>query len=209
MKVIDETKKVAQRMKAATITSLGRASAYIRGIARRSISTRKKGEPNPPGRPPRSPTKRLKDAIVFSVDKPAGEAVIGPTLTVIGRIGSTHEFGGTEPPKRRSSRARGAFDIRVGGFGPIRVAPGPAPSRRRNRNNTTRSTKRVIVGRLKTARQVQRAQRIIAEAQIPPSQSGLPEVKSRTYPARPFMGPALERSRERIPNFWKNVLKRS
>lgn len=189
-RVKDETQRVRRRLAAATITSLGRASAYIRGIARRSIRKVKSGKPSDPGKPPRSPTGRLKDAIFFAVDKPRGEAVIGPTLSVVGRIGRTHEFGGQEPPKQSAGR-RGTFNLRRGGHGPLRARRG-----------------RVVgVGRLATDAQVARAEAIAARLKLPPSQTGARTTRPRKYPARPFMGPALARSRDRLPNFWKNALR--
>ena len=191
-RVHDDSKKVVQRTKAATIKSLGRAAAYIRGIARRSISSRKAKNPKPslPGKPPKSPTGRLKNAIFFNVDNQAGSAVIGPTLSVVGRIGQTHEFGGTEPPKNRRGR-RGRFDLRIGGYGPLRVA----------------RRKIAGVGRLATEAQVMRARDIAAALDLPPSVTGAPTDRQRVYPARPFMGPALTRSRERLPDFWKNIVR--
>lgn len=190
-RVHDETSNVVRKTKAATITSLGRGAAYIRGIARRSISSRKLKNPKPslPGKPPRSPTGRLKNAIFFNVDHQDGNAVIGPTLSVVGRIGNTHEFGGTEPPKKRAS-GRGRFNLRVGGYGPLRVARGKVAG----------------VGRLATEAQRMRAQEIVDTLELPPSVSGAASDKPRVYPARPFMGPALTRSRERLPDFWKNTI---
>lgn len=192
MKVVDESKKVVRAARAATITSLGRAAAYIRGIARRSISTRKSKKPSEPGKPPKSPTGKLKNAIFFAVDRQAEEALIGPTLSVIGRIGQTHEFGGEEPPKRRRGR-RARFDLRVGGYGPMRAARGRVEG----------------VARLATTAQLMRAREIIAELELPPSETGEETSTPRKYPPRPFMGPALTRSRERLPDFWKNSIKRS
>jgi len=157
MRVKDETHKVRRSAKAATITSLGRASAYIRGIARRSISSRKAKnyKPAKPGKPPKSPTGRLKNAIYFAVDKAKTEALIGPTLSVVGRIGSTHEFGGREPPKQSKSR-RGRFDLRIGGHGPIRAY----------------RKKIVAVGRLATRGQLARANEIVAGLGLPRSVTG-------------------------------------
>lgn len=190
-RVVDETKTVRRKTKAATIKSLGRASAYIRGIARRSISTRKSKKPSQPGKPPRSPTGRLKNAIFFDVDKTKTEAVIGPTLSVVGRIGQTHEFGGEEPPKERRRR-KGQFRLEAGGHGPIRVA----------------RQKIEGVAKLVSAAQVRRSRELAASLELPPSVTGEPSTKPRKYPARPFMGPALTRSRDRLPTFWKNTLKR-
>jgi hypothetical protein len=200
--VVDETKKVAKAMRAATITSLSRAAAYIRGIAQRSIS-KKKGPPGPPGKPPRSPTGALRAAIAFNVDREAGVAVVGPTNSGIGLIGQTHEFGGIEsavPSRKRVPRVL----LGPGGYGPIReLMRGVAASAIKIGKNT------YIVGPLRTAAQVERARRILEKHGSPPELTSTLLKPRRRYPSRPFMGPALQRSRERLPEFWKNVLKRS
>jgi hypothetical protein len=58
---------------------------------------------------------------------------------------------------------------------------------------------------LHSERQVARATEIAAT--IPPSKGGPPSQKRRVYPPRPFMGPALMRSKERLPSFWANSIK--
>jgi len=184
--VQDESNRVKHAVKASEIRSLGRAAAYIWGIARRSIS-KKKG-PSEPGKTPRSPTGRLKGSLAFNVDKAAGEAVIGPARAAIALIGHTHEFGGVEGPKR--GRARGRFwkELRLGGAGPIRI-----------------DGKTIVFGRLETMAQVQRAKALAAE--LPPQVTGARPGVSRRYPQRPFMRPALQRSRERLPSFWRNSIR--
>lgn len=187
-RVVDETKRVIKAARTGTIKSLGRAGAYIRGIARRSIG-KGRGKPSAPGKPPYSRTGRLKDSILYSVDKAAGTVVIGPTKSGIGRIGQTHEFGGTEPRKR--GRRRGQFDLRIGGHGPVRARRG----------------KVVGVGKLRTQAQVERAQSIVKQLNLPQSASGIGRSKRRRYPKRPFMAPALEISKSRLPEFWRNSIK--
>lgn len=195
-RVTDETKTVVKRTKAATITSIGRAAAYVWGIARRSISKRKTSKPSEPGKPPRSPTGRLKASIAFNVDREAGEAVIGPARAAIALIGHTHEFGGKESPKR--GRARGGLwrGLHVGGIGPVRNAA-PAGAKK----------PQLVFAPLTSLAQVQRAKALIAELELPPSVTGAPSTNDRDYPPRPFMGPALRRSRDRLPAFWRNTVR--
>lgn len=205
-RVIDETANVRRRMKAGTVKSLGQAAAYVRGIAVRSIGSGFKKNtkkavregapersytPSAPGKPPKSPTRRLKKGIAFDVDKPKGEAVVGPTRSAVGRIGSTHEFSGTEPAKkvRRSNN----WKLEVGGHGPIRGGPGRLDA----------------FAKLKTEADVQRSHAIADAFGTPEWDRGATKPRPRKYPARPFMGPALARSRDRLPAFWKNALKRS
>jgi len=180
-----EKQKVLKRSRASSITSLGHAGAYIRGIAKKSIKV--SPMPAPPGKPPRSRKGQLKRAILFAVEKVPGRVVIGPTATNVGRIGHTHEFGGTEPPKKRKAR-KPNWKLVVGGHGPVR-----------------KGSKGPEVGKLKTQAQVDRAKRIAQS--LPPSLGGPVSKKARTYPPRPFMGPALEVSKARLPKFWANSVR--
>jgi len=77
VKVWTKLAKVLRATRAASITSLGRAGAYIRGIARRSIKV--SPEAAPPGHPPHTRKGRLKGAILYAVERAQGSAVIGPT----------------------------------------------------------------------------------------------------------------------------------
>lgn len=176
--------KVRRATKAGTITSLGRAGAYIRGIARRSIKVAK--DAASPGRPPHSRKGRLKKAIFFSVERERQGVVVGPTASDVGRIGQTHEFGGTEPPKKKGRKAN--FRLEVGGHGPIKVEAG-----------------KPVVARLTSEAQVARAGEIAAS--LPPSMGGPEGKRPRRYPPRPFMRPALEVSKARLPKFWANSVR--
>jgi hypothetical protein len=179
-KITDETKRVRKRAKAASITNLGHAGRYIRGMAMRSIKV--SPEPSQPGKPPRTRKGRLKRAIIYAVERPRQKVLVGPSRTDIGRIGQTHEFGGTEPPKRGR---KANFQLTIGGHGPIAI----------------RSSK-PVVARLRTARMVAKA-RSLARTLEATQGTG-----RRRYPARPFMGPSLERSRKRLPAFWANSIRR-
>lgn len=134
-----------------------------------------------PGTPPHTHEGHLKRAIRYSVA--TGSVVIGPTFTELGKIGATHEYGGTEPAKR-TGKQRTNWRLVVGGHGPV-----------------AQRGDRLIFGRLKTARQVQRAKRI-AES-LPVSITGKPR---RKYPPRPFMRPALEKSRQHLPQMMRNTI---
>ena len=179
------TVKVRKKTKASSIKSLGRAGAYIRGIARRSIKV--STEPSKPGKPPRSRKGQLKNAILYSVEKGRTRVVIGPTASEMGRVAHTHEFGGVEKPKKRKAR-KSNWKLRVDGHGPINVKNG-----------------KPIVIKLKTEGQVARAKRV-AES-LPPSMGGIGPRKPRRYPARPFMGPALKRSKARLSRIWANSVR--
>jgi len=185
IKVKGETGKVLRKAKAGSIKSLGHAGAYIRGIAKRSIKVSK--DPAPPGHQPHTRKGRLKKAIFYGVERERQGVVIGPTVSEVGRIGHTHEFGGTEPPKKRKSR-KANFRLDVGGHGPIDVEGG-----------------KPVVVQLKTDRQVARAREVAGS--LPPSMGGPESKRPRKYPPRPFMGPALEISKARLPRLWANSVR--
>lgn len=189
-RIKNETAKLRKKMRAANITSLGEAGSYIRGIARRSIKISPK--PSMPGHQPHSRKGALKKAILYGVDKRAFEAVIGPTRHAVGFIGRTHEFGGIEPPKRRKRR-KANFVLKIGGHGPVRIKAG----------------REVVVAKLRTERQVARAKSLAKYLQLEAEgRYSDGATKRRRYPPRPFMGPALERSKQRLPKFWAQSVRR-
>lgn len=162
---------------------LARQGAYTRGAARRLIRRRKNpATSSPAGTPPFTHTGALKRSILFSVGE--SSVVIGPTYSGIGRIGATHEWGGTEST-RKGLRRRSEWNIHLGGFGPFTVRSG-----------------RTILIRLKTSRMVRKsrddAARLAANAS-----------KTRKYPARPFMAPALEQVRPKLAEFWRGAVTRT
>lgn len=185
---------------------LARQGAYLRGIARRLIRRRKsrlkivevRGVPiyvelnaSQPGQPPfthRAAGQRgLKDSILFAVGRES--VLIGPAASVIGRIGHTHEFGGTEPAiPGRPKNAN--WKLEIGGHGPIRISGGSP-----------------VFARLFTDAQVARA--IALGSQLRAAVGFTMAKPRRKYPPRPFMGPALQIAAARLPAFWANALTRA
>jgi len=188
LKITTKTKaefnKVSKAAKKGTVKSLGQAGAYVRGIAKRSIKV--SPEKSEPGKPPHTRQGRLKNAIIYSVEKAQQDVVIGPNATEVGKIGSTHEFGGSEPPKKPKKRT--GFKLQIGGTGPIRTKNG-----------------KIVVVTLKTEAQVRRAAEL---AHSLPTAQSQPTGKPRNYPARPFMGPALMRAKARLPQLWADSIKK-
>jgi len=84
--------KVLRAVRGARLRWLYRAAGYIRKVARHSIKSG--SEPGPAGQPPHTQTKRLRNAIVFAVDRAAEEATIGPAFSIIRDVGGAHEHGG-------------------------------------------------------------------------------------------------------------------
>jgi hypothetical protein len=184
-KITMTPERVVTKTRKASISNLRQAGAYIRGIARKSIKI--SPVKSPPGKPPRSRKGRLKDAIVFVVENDAQRVVVGPTATEVGKIGGTHEFGGAEPPKIKKDR-KPNWKLEVGGSGPVR-----------------NDASGVGFARLKTQAQVERAKQIAPTIQA--KQGGAPSNKPRKYPPRPFMGPAFEIAKDRLPKLWAGSVK--
>jgi hypothetical protein len=177
---------VVAKARKKSISNLRQAGAYIRGVARKSIKISPKYAP--PGKPPRSRKGRLKDAIVFSVESDRQQVVVGPTATEIGQIGRTHERGGTEPPKLKKAR-KSNWKLEVGGHGPIRDG-----------------SKGTGFAKLKTQAQVERAKELAPAIEAKSSQTQV-QTKARKYPPRPFMGPAFNIAKERLPRLWAGSVK--
>lgn len=83
----------------ATAENVGQAAGRIRKDAIASIVP--SVDPSPPGSPPhthggrkRAGKGKLPKAILYAVDKAAGDAVIGPAKSKAGTVGQAHEFGG-------------------------------------------------------------------------------------------------------------------
>ena len=174
--------------------SLRRAGAYVRGVAMKGIKTSKVF--SKPGDRPHTRKGRLRKSIIFAVDQKGVNVLIGPHSGAIGKVGATHEFGGTEPAKKIApgSVDAGGRPIKVpktnwrlgpGGRGPIEDFGGG----------------KFRYAHLFTMVQVRRSQ-AIAEKNFPAlAMRG----KVRNYPKRAFMRPTLNavlEDRLRIPSFW-------
>lgn len=184
-KVKFDAKKITKAARKGSLDSLKDAGKYIYGIARKSI--KRTSEPAPPGHQPHTRKGQLPRAVRFAVEKQYLGVVIGPTNTGIGKIGHTHEFGGTEPPKKYK---KPNWKVVVGGHGPIRRIGGK---------------QKLLVVRLNTPRQVSVAENLIET--LPPSEGGPPSKKKRKYPPRPFMGPALKIALPYLPKMWRNSVR--
>ena len=82
--------------------ALRRAGAYIRKAARNRISTSDKA--SPPGTPPHTRRGRLKNSLLFGVEKKRRTVVIGPAESIMGTAMAAHEFGGNYRKRRYPKR---------------------------------------------------------------------------------------------------------
>lgn len=167
--------------------SLERGAKTVRLIARRSM--RKSDKPSKPGRPPSARTDRkrgmqLRDKTLAIYDPSTRTAVVGPAQLSGGRavVPSLLERGGTIPPARRVKR-------RIGGGGPIELLSGS--STRRGAKAIARDPlgRKAVYIKLLTNRQVARATYL---------EDVIYDVRYARVAARPYMAPALEKSRKYI-----------
>ena len=167
--------KLLSRVDRALKKNLSYAAGYIRKSAVRSIRVARR--PAKPGRPIHTFKGELKHAIRYKVDYERGTALVGIGENVgnpprKAAIAGLHEHGG------KADYAPRTFS--VGEWGPIRVKrPGDT------KGVITKGWLKGHVGaRLRTTAQAVRANAIV-KALRPP--------KKISYPARPFMAPALQK----------------
>jgi hypothetical protein len=93
-KITIDVPKVKKAADDATFKNLNHAAAFIRTVSRRSIVTSPK--PGRPGGPPRTRgARRLRNAILFAVERDVGRATIGPDAAILGKdVGGALEHGG-------------------------------------------------------------------------------------------------------------------
>jgi len=87
-----EGEHVAKRLDDGVFGALNHAAAAIRLTARRSLRSGRKA--SPAGSPPASKTRRLKESIVYVVDRLKRIALVGPSAQKVGPAGGIHEHGG-------------------------------------------------------------------------------------------------------------------
>lgn len=175
--------KLKKKAATATFTSLRHAGGAIGKTVRFSIRRRKTS--SKPGSPPHTQPGMLKRVIRYDVTNNKTEVAIGPVNEIAGRLWNLHEFGGVANKRRKLKPHR----FRVGEYGPIRAT----------QYGTKTKFARI---QLRTGAQANRATRLIAEENERRSDN-----KPRHYPKRPFMKPALEANRSRLPTFWANSIK--
>lgn len=178
-----DKQKLKKKAETATFTSLGHAGGAIRKTA--SWSIRKRKNPSKPGSAPHTQTGMLRRVIRYEATNNRTEVVIGPVNEIAGRLWNLHEFGGVATKRRKLK----PHNFRVGEHGPIRV----------KQQGIKKKFARI---ELRTVAQANRATRLVAEEN---ERRG--DNKPRHYPKRPFMKPALDANRSRLPTFWANSIK--
>jgi len=153
-----------------------RAGAYVRKVARSSI--KRSPEPSRPGEPPHTRKGVLKRSILYAAEEDRKSVYVGPSFMDMGVIGGLHEQGGRNisPKKPRV--------YKIGNIGPISEESGA---------QTVGDLPHV---RLKTSDMVRKANEL--------SEKYTKSNANAKYPPRPFIGPALEKSRDKIMEFFND-----
>jgi hypothetical protein len=187
---------VVGAMDRATQKVFNRFGGTTRLIARRSIrKIGKNGKASSPGQPPRSRTGLLREHIYYAYERQARSVVIGPALFARSSWAQmTLEHGGAVRQKNKRRRFR-----TIGQGGEIRVYDG-RPCR------TTKATadgqQHVTYAKLTTQAQADRANRL-NELIYGPAES------TATVAPRPYMAPAFEKAKTKLPEFWENAINKS
>lgn len=183
---------------------LQRGASMIARSAKASI--KKSGKKHSrPGQPPytRGKSHSLKKSIMYHVDKAVGQAIIGPSGYKTGLTGHFHEFGGVQRIKgRRNSYVHdgaGPLDVRDGYVNPSKSKHPLLRGVKFSRRNAIQG---VVFGKLKTSKQVRRAQ-YIDKLLWPDAEKW----RRRIYPQRRFMWPAVQKNRISITKLFANVVK--
>ena len=206
---------VRRMVLATTRQALTRAGALVRTIARRSMkyatSLREQARlidegrrsrmtpvaPSAPGTPPRAvrPHPWIRAFLYYAYDPGRGSVVIGPMrLNSRTNVPALHESGGTVMVRNRHRVVR-----RVGGSGELRIGGRPCRTTKMT-DRPGRAAVSVTYGRMRTAAQAARANRLNEELYGPMH-------RVATYPPRPFMGPALQVASPSLPQLWATSVK--
>ena len=148
---------------------------------------------SPPGQPPRAvrPHPWIREFLYYAYDPARSSVVVGPVRlprTVI-NVPQLHEFGGQAVvrTRRRIRKLGGSGEVRIGGrLGPTTHAD----------VNSLGVLLNVTYGKLRTGGQVRRANDLNAML------CGSDESRVASYPARPFMAPALVKLRPTLARLW-------
>lgn len=209
VRVVDNTNEVKRAVRRAAFKNLGHAGASLRLAARRLIKTRQAS--SDPGEPPNTRRGALRNSILYAVE---GDhtVVIGPAVHLISDVARVHEHGGTQRPRSLRGKSEAQlltagtnWELFVGGHGPIGDSGGTAYIKFTSKAQVEKSQRYIesapedAFGNTRKARFQAEKRRIRAQVA---RQGGL-----ATYPARPFMGPALAQNVDRLPALWANSVR--
>jgi hypothetical protein len=163
------------------------AGASVRTTARRSMRSVKSPHPSLPGTPPRSRTGLIKKLLFFFVDKNKQTVLVGPTLangkqTDSVPVPQLHEEGGTVT-RQFAFIANPDATQKDGADRFVTLDnAGRFREQRTGKFVNKRDIKRIVSSKRAKPRRV-------------------------TYPPRPFMQPALEKTEPKLAQFWADSIK--
>lgn len=178
---------VKSKMDAATIRALARAGGLVRIIARRSMKRRAK--PSPAGQPPRVVQGGIKNNLEFAAELGGFQVVVGPVGFGRAIAPSMLEYGGWSATGNIRVLGRDSSEImgrvpRVDASGFVRVRTKKGHPRHPGWRKISVDTWRRETGK---------------EFHV---------VKQTTpMKPRPFMAPALDQAKDRIPDEWRGTFK--
>lgn len=182
--------KVMKMVNAKTRRALSRAGGYLRTTAKRSIKNR--AGASPPGSPPHSHSGLLKNFIFYRYDPGSKSVFVGPELLHRPRTGTLKslEFGGPVPGYNRPAPKIG--DLGIIAF--TQVNPRHSSARGPKAVKAWGKTYEVQYARIRNDAMLRRVRE--NERKI------FGDAKSVSIAARPFMRPALEITKEKLPQFF-------
>jgi hypothetical protein len=189
--------RVGKAVDAATIKGLRQFGALTRTIARRSM--KKRNKPSEPGTPPSVRKGTLKKLLFFVLDRKNKNVIVGPTpfKGPIGVVPPILEYGGKVDGGRKNPRRT----VRVVGKpGEVRIGGKKSVATKRVRDKSG-DIVAVTYAKLTTPDQVRRANQLNAELY------GGQKLPSYEVEQRPFMAPAFEQAKEKLPDVWAGAIK--
>ena len=205
-----DDRKVREAARKGSVQALRSAAAYVYKVARNSIRRRANPDkPSLPGTPPYAHSTGpmdIKKSIAFDVDEKNMTAVVGPVHIKggLGNVARLHEFGGTKKTEKSKKSMAGDWDTAKSG--PVAVG----------------KDRVIIFGKLRSENQRARAWRISSMPGVRfPNKDEKGSARYRAelqkavairrkgtlnYSARPYMGPALQKSQGKIAPMWRNAM---
>lgn len=186
--------------------TLSQAGAYVRAVVRNSIKHRKdKNKKSLPYTPPHNHT-WLKKSIIFGVAADKKSVLVGPMYLKRGLLNAARlqEFGGKQLIKALDPE-KFKKGMKVGDEGPVtnrNFNPRKDSVIRRDPHVDPATKRRVVWVTLRTKTQAEHSTRLYRRMA-----KKYAVTKLANYPARPYMGPALERSTPKLSKFWANAVR--
>lgn len=184
--------KVRQAVTKGGEKAFKQAGAYVRQVARRSVRVSKKS--SKPGEPPKAKGRRFKNSIIYEAD--AAGVTIGPIRFQDGdSTQAVLEFGGS-----RRSTLGAIIGRKARGDARLRRQTALPPKKRAPYAGTWRekiARRDAMIERLRNAGKLSKDVLTSSEKK---------EVKTFRIAARPYMGPALDKSKSKAVELFRKLM---